>query len=156
MNRIRIVSGGQTGVDRAGLDAAIELGLKYGGWVPKGRIAEDGVAPEKYHSMVEHSGGYPARTKANVRDSDATLIIVPRYPLSRGTLLTLRTAEKLARPHHIVCLENPKAVSEVREWLDSFQKIDREFVLNIAGPRESGAPGIQASAKEFLRRVFAE
>ena len=100
----KIVSGGQTGVDRAGLEAAIALGLPYGGWVPKGRLAEDGMVPLKYAGMQEHtSSNYAVRTKANVRDSDATLIIAPSLPLSRGTMLTLRTAERLRRPHHVAC-----------------------------------------------------
>ena len=90
--KFKIVSGGQTGVDRAGLEAAIALGLPYGGWVPKGRLAEDGVVPLKYVGMQEHtSSNYAVRTKANVRDSDATLIIAPSLPLSGGTMLTLRT-----------------------------------------------------------------
>ena len=89
--KFKIVSGGQTGVDRAGLEAAIALGLPYGGWVPKGRLAEDGAVPPRYVGMQEHtSSNYAVRTKANVRDSDATLIIVPSLPLSGGTMLTLR------------------------------------------------------------------
>ena len=112
--KFKIVSGGQTGVDRAGLEAAIALGLPYGGWVPKGRLAEDGVVPLKYAGMQEHtSSNYAVRTKANVRDSDATLIIAPSLPLSGGTMLTLRTAERLHRPHHVACLgaaELPRSV----------------------------------------------
>ena len=91
-------------MDRAGLDAAIALGLPYGGWVPSGRMAEDGVVPPIYEGMEEYSTpGYPARTKANVRDSDATLILVESLPLSKGTALTLRTAENIRKPHKVVC-----------------------------------------------------
>ena len=152
----KIVSGGQTGVDRAGLEAAIALGLPYGGWVPKGRLAEDGVVPLKYAGMQEHtSSNYAVRTKANVRDSDATLIIAPSLPLSRGTMLTLRTAERLLRPHHVACLGAANAMDETMRWLQSFQPIDRLFVLNIAGPRESGAPGIQERAIEFLCQLLS-
>ena len=154
--RFKIVSGGQTGVDRGGLEAAIALGLPYGGWVPKGRIAEDGTVPLKYASMQEHSSSnYAVRTKANVRDSDATLIIAPRLPLSRGTLLTLRTAERLGKSHHVTCLEAANALEEAVRWLQSFQHIERPFVLNIAGPRESGAPGIQQRAAEFLCQLLS-
>ena len=111
--KFKIVSGGQTGVDRAGLEAAIALGLPYGGWVPKGRLAEDGVVPLKYVGMQEHtSSNYAVRTKANVRDSDATLIIAPSLPLSRGTMLTLRTAERLPRPHHVACLVAANAMDD--------------------------------------------
>lgn len=150
----KIVSGGQTGVDRAGLDAAIELGWEYGGWIPKGRIAEDGIVPPEYEKMKESSGGYPERTKANVRDSNATLIIVPKLPLSRGTMLTLKTAERQLRPHFVIsmCEENPEL--KVRDWLNSFVPAESPFVLNIAGPRESKAPGIQREARDFLLRVF--
>ena len=152
----KIVSGGQTGVDRAGLEAAIALGLPYGGWVPKGRIAEDGTVPLKYAGMQEHtSSNYAVRTKANVRDSDATLIIAPSLPLSRGTMLTLRTAERLRRPHHVTCLGAANAMVETVQWIQSFQHIERSFVLNIAGPRESGAPGIQKQAMEFLCQLLS-
>ena len=154
--KFKIVSGGQTGVDRAGLEAAIALGLPYGGWVPKGRLAEDGVVPLKYVGMQEHiSSNYAVRTKANVRDSDAALIIAPGLPLSRGTMLTLRTAERLRRPHHVACLGDANAMDEAARWLQSFQRIERPFVLNIAGPRESGAPGIQKQATEFLHQLLS-
>ena len=154
--KFKIVSGGQTGVDRAGLEAAIALGLPYGGWVPKGRLAEDGVVPLKYAGMQEHtSSNYAVRTKANVRDSDATLIIAPSLPLSRGTMLTLRTAERLPRPHHVACLGDVNAIDKTMRWLQSFQLIDRPFVLNVAGPRESGAPGIQERATEFLCQLLS-
>ena len=151
----KIVSGGQTGVDRAGLEAAIALGLPYGGWVPKGRRAEDGTVPLKYAGMQEHtSSNYAVRTKANVRDSDATLIIAPSLPLSTGTMLTLRTAERLLRPHHVACLGAANVMDETVRWLQSFQHVERQFVLNIAGPRESGAPGIQKQATEFLCQLL--
>ena len=155
MNAIKIVSGGQTGVDRAGLDAAIALGLPYGGWVPSGRMAEDGVVPPIYEGMEEYSTpGYPARTKANVRDSDATLILVESLPLSKGTALTLRTAENIRKPHKVVCINAEGAVEETQAWLETFQELSRPLVLNIAGPRESGCPGIQARGKEFLMKVL--
>lgn len=154
--KFKIVSGGQTGVDRAGLEAAIALGLPYGGWVPKGRLAEDGVVPLRYAGMQENaSSNYAVRTKANVRDSDATLIVAPRLPLSRGTMLTLRTAERLGRPHHVACLEAGDSMDDALRWLRSFQRVDRPFVLNIAGPRESGAPGVQQQATDFLCRLLS-
>ena len=154
--KFKIVSGGQTGVDRGGLEAAISLGLPYGGWIPKGRLAEDGSVPLKYVGMQEHSSSnYAVRTKANVRDSDATLIIAPKLPPSRGTMLTLRTAERLGRPHHVACLEAANAMDEAVRWLQSFQQIERPFVLNVAGPRESGAPGIQQRATAFLHQLLS-
>ena len=154
--KFKIVSGGQTGVDRAGLEAAIALGLPYGGWVPKGRLAEDGAVPPRYVGMQEHSSSnYAVRTKANVRDSDATLIIAPCLPLTGGTMLTLRTAEPLSRPHHVACLDAANAMDEATSWLRSFQPVDRPFVLNVAGPRESGAPGIQERATAFLCQLLS-
>lgn len=155
-NRIMIVSGGQTGVDRAGLNAAMELGLEYGGWVPKGRTAEDGIVPHKYQKMKEHSGGYRSRTRANVQDSDATLIIVFRFPLSKGTLLTQKTAERTGKPHLVVCLDDTDKSKCVRDWLHSFPRKGGSFILNVAGPRESKAPGIEYAAKEFLISVFKD
>ena len=153
--KFKIVSGGQTGVDRGGLEAAISLGLPYGGWIPKGRLAEDGSVPLKYVGMQEHSSSnYAVRTKANVRDSDATLIIAPALPLSRGTLLTLRTAERLGRPHHVACLEAANAMDEAVRWLQSFQQIERPFVLNVAGPRESKEPGLEAAVERYVERLI--
>lgn len=153
-NKIKIVSGGQTGVDRAGPEAAIELGLEYGGWVPKGRVAEDGIVPHKYKRMKEHTGGYPSRTRANVQDSDATLIIVQKLPLSKGTLLTQKTAERMNKPHLVVCLDDVDVASRVRNWIGSLQQMGKSFVLNIAGPRESNAPGIEHAAKRLLLDVL--
>ncbi|MBR4259250.1 MAG: hypothetical protein IKQ17_09475, partial [Kiritimatiellae bacterium] len=105
---LKIVSGGQTGVDRGALEAAVALGLEFGGWAPHGWIAEDGTVPEQYRErMQEHPsmGGrardYRERTKANVRDSHATLILVDSLPLSGGTKLTENTAVAMMRSHKV-------------------------------------------------------
>jgi len=147
---LTIVSGGQTGVDRAAWDVAIELGLPIGGWIPKGRRAEDGVIPPAYANLQEADSTDPAvRTRLNVRDSDATLII-SRGPLSGGSLLTMREAERLARPVLHVDLAGmtmDAAATNVREWLDSV----RPARLNVAGPRASGDPGISAVAMRQMR-----
>ena len=90
----RIISGGQTGVDRAALVAAMSYSMPIGGWLPKGRLAEDGVVPENFYNMREFDGGYRARTRANVRDSDATLVLVDRLPLSGGTAYTVEVVEE--------------------------------------------------------------
>ena len=151
---LKIVSGGQTGVDRAGLDAAIWLGVRYGGWVPRGRIAEDGHVPPKYDGMKEFpEGGYRARTKANVRDSDATLIVVANDPLSGGTKLTADTAREQGRPVFVMRLEEAGDYSACYRWLKSTLR-KRHAVLNIAGPRESTCPGIYERALTFLRDVL--
>ena len=151
----KIVSGGQTGVDRAALDAARALGLPYGGYVPRGRRAEDGSLGEEYAGMVEmRARDYAARTKRNVAESDATLILTRGAP-DRGTLLTLKTAEAKAKPVLVVDLaETPvsDAVGRILAWL----RTQPGGMLNVAGPRESRKPGIQAEASGVLERLFSE
>ena len=99
----RVVSGGQTGVDRAALDAAIAVGLEHGGWCPRGRLAEDGVIPSEYQLRETWSADYPVRTEQNVRDSDGTLIL-GHGPLQGGTDLTWRMAKRHAKPCFVVDL----------------------------------------------------
>src|SRR5215470_9745293 len=147
----RVVSGGQTGVDRAALDVAIALGIPHGGWCPLGRRAEDGAIPARY-AVVEHaSPDYAARTEANVADSDATLILA-RGPLSGGTALTRDVARRLRKPHLVVDLGGSPDAIAVREWLAEHAV----GVLNVAGPRESQRPGIGDDARAFLRNVLAD
>lgn len=146
-----IVSGGQTGVDRAAWDAAIELGLPIGGWVPKGRLAEDGEIPATYAGLREADSADPAvRTVLNVRDSDATLIF-SRGPLTGGSRLTFDTAARLERPVLHVDLTNtphPEAVASVSAWLQAI----RPDVLNVAGPRAS----VDTAVGELSRAVLRE
>ncbi len=157
----KIVSGGQTGVDRAGLSAALASGLPYGGWIPKGRRAEDGIVPGFYRNMKEHaSASYPARTKANVRDSDATLVLVVTTPLSPGTQLTVDAARKFGRPFKVVCMRDADAVAQIRDWMLRLESTVRPddasaLLLNVAGPRESKSPGIFVRARQILVQVFA-
>ncbi len=146
----QIVSGGQTGVDRAGLDAAMLMGLEHGGWCPRGRLAEDGRIPPEYQLKETRSADYPVRTEQNVIDSDATLILC-RGRLFGGTDLTCRLATKHARPLLVVDLQGKPSTSQVRRWLSRHEV----RVLNVAGPRESSANGIRDQALEFLCRVFA-
>ena len=147
----RVVSGGQTGVDRAALDVAITLGIPHGGWCPRGRRAEDGVVPARY-AVVEHaSPDYAARTQANVADADATLILA-RGTLSGGTALTRDVARRLQKPFLIVDLGTDPDPTAVREWLAGHAV----GVLNVAGPRESQSPGIGDAARAFLREVLAD
>ncbi len=150
----QIVSGGQTGVDRAALEAACALGLPCGGWVPRGRRAEDGRVPSRYAMRETESAGYPQRTRYNVRDSDATLILNRGAP-SGGTALTIACAENLRRPCMVVDLESAGETATrdaVRAWL----RRHRVRILNVAGPRESTAPGIADEAYGFLRAVLEE
>jgi hypothetical protein len=152
---MKIISGGQTGADRAGLDAALTLGLDYGGAVPRGRKAEDGMLPAKYGRMVELSdAGYPARTRKNVRDADATLIFT-LGKVDRGTSLTLSLAERLGKPClHIDLLHTTEqeATGMARTWLEKF----RPQVLNIAGSRESTSGGIHDRVYSLLMKVLAK
>lgn len=146
---MRIVSGGQTGADRAALDAALELGLDVGGWVPLGRQAEDGIIPDRYPNLKEAESKRPAvRTELNVRDSDAT-VIFSHGILSGGTALTESIARTLSKPLLHLDLDRisePNASAELFDWL-ARQQIG---TLNVAGPRESQDSAIYASTKRVL------
>lgn len=145
-----IVSGGQTGVDRAALDMALALGIHCSGWCPQGRRAEDGVIPDCYPLRETSGKNYHIRTEWNVRDSDATLIL-NLGPLEGGTARTVEAARQLQRPCLVIGLEYEPDPITVCEWL----RRHRIRKLNIAGPRESKWPGIHDRAALFLRRVFA-
>ena len=147
----RVVSGGQTGVDRAALDAARSLGLPCGGWCPAGRRAEDGPIPSRYPLTETVATDYAVRTERNVRGSDATLILYAG-PLGGGTALTRRLAARFGRPCLVVDLDRPPDAGGVRAW------VAREGVrvLNVAGPRESQRPGIQERARRYLLAVLGE
>ena len=157
-DELKIVSGGQTGVDRGGLLAAMDLGLDWGGWAPKGWRAEDGAIPALYRTnMQEHaSANYLGRTRRNVVDSHATLIVTNTYPLSGGTLKTRFFCEEALRSHFVVSLDEADAVGKVQRWLAQFFAIEHPipFVLNVAGPRESKASGIQKRTRKFLVDVL--
>lgn len=151
MRSWKIVSGGQTGVDRAALDAARSLGLPYGGFVPNGRRAEDGALAADYENMVEtESAGYAVRTRRNVASADATLILTRGAP-DRGTLLTARTAERLGKPLLVAELDDAEAVERILSWLIGLAG----GTLNVAGPRESRKPGIHGQALSLLTAVLA-
>jgi hypothetical protein len=157
----KIVSGGQTGVDRAGLVAAMWFSIPTGGWMPCGRLAEDGVVPEGFYTLKEcPTGGFRERTRMNVVDSDATLILVDTLPLTGGTAYTADYAAKKRRPFKVVLLSDAAAVIQIRDWMLSLEASVRpgqadRIVLNVAGPRESGSPGIFERAKTTLLTVFA-
>lgn len=142
---LKLVSGGQTGVDRAALDAALAAGLPVGGWCPRGRRAEDGIIPSRYPLMETPSRRYAQRTAWNVRDSDGTLIL-SRGPLRGGTRLTAQLARGTHKPLLLVDLAQTTDWAPALAWL----RAHRIQVLNLAGPRESAAPGIQAQARAWL------
>ena len=136
MNIAKIVSGGQTGADRAALDWAIKNGIPHGGWCPAGRKAEDGVIPSIYHLQeVPEGGSYRRRTKANVRDSDATLIVTLGEELAGGSLTTALFAGRLGRPWLHLHPGMPWR-SHLKDWLGAHVMT----ILNVAGPRASKEP----------------
>ncbi|MRR55710.1 MAG: hypothetical protein EG822_14600 [Deltaproteobacteria bacterium] len=148
---VTIISGGQTGADRAGLDAAMEAGIPVGGYCPKGRLAEDGTVPVKYPLIELTKGGYPARTERNVVESDGTLILNVGK-LSGGTRLTQDCTMKHGKPCLVVQLDHEPETAPVRHWVEEHSI----HILNIAGPRESKHPGLHDIAVAFLRRLFQE
>lgn len=146
---MKIVSGGQTGVDRGALDAAMECGMQTGGWCPAGRRAEDGVIPSDYKVFELADDKYEARTERNVVDSEATLIIC-RGELSGGTLYTKKMAVQHERPFLVVNPDEAVAAARTNDWLIRVAPA----ILNVAGPRESKDPGIQDATREWLRRLW--
>jgi hypothetical protein len=147
----RIVSGGQTGVDRGALDAALALGIPCGGWCPRGRRAEDGPIDGRYPLRETPSADYAQRTEWNVRDSDGTLVLTRGRPTG-GTALTISLAPRLGRSCLVLDLATHPDPDAVWEWVE-----ERGIgVLNVAGPRESQHPGIQADARALLEAALAQ
>ncbi len=149
----KIVSGAQTGVDRAALDVAIELRYPYGGWVPRGRLAEDGTIPDYYEHLIETPNDEVGiRTEWNIRDSDATMIISFGL-LDGGSLYTRVKAEEMGRPWLHMDLDETgedEAVRIASEWLVTV----RPHILNVAGPRASKDPLIYEKTRRFLRKLL--
>jgi hypothetical protein len=146
----KIISGGQTGVDRAALDVSLALGIECGGWCPKGRRAEDGRISDCYPLTETELPDYSQRTKRNVRDSDATLILSPGEPRG-GTLLTQRTAARLGKPCLAIDLDAPAGLAQTSDWLSEHSI----RILNVAGPRETQSPGVNQLAARFLHELLA-
>jgi len=146
---LRIVSGGQTGVDRAALDAALAVGLPCGGWCPRGRLAEDGAIDPAYPLVETPSADYAQRTEWNARDSDGTLVLTRGRPTG-GTALTVTLARRHGRSLLVVDLSRDPSPEEVSQWIVAHGV----GVLNVAGPRESQRPGIGREAQAFLERLF--
>jgi putative molybdenum carrier protein len=150
---MEIWSGGQTGVDRAALDAALDSGLRIGGWIPKGRLAEDGLVPLRYAALREAgTPDYRERTRLNVRDTDATLVLSWGEPRG-GTRETLDVTRELDRPVLTLDLAtaDSAAAARIRDWLESLDPVRR---LNVAGPRASQVPLAYDRAREILRIAF--
>ena len=147
MNILRILSGGQTGVDRAALDFAIAQQIPHGGWCPAGRRAADGVLDARYQLMETESSGYRQRTKRNVLDADTTLILY-RGRLEGGSLLTRDLAAGHGKPLLLCDLHAPteELLAVWQDWLLSHSIA----ILNIAGPSEARNPGIYLQASTLL------
>ena len=146
----KVIAGGQTGVDRAALDAAMACGIAAGGWCPRARIAEDGLIPRRYPLQETPSEKYSQRTTWNVRDADATLILTFGAP-DGGTELTQRVAQRLGKPWVLVSLRGYPEMAPIREL---FYLRPGGIVLNVAGPRESRSPGIYGRSYAFLAALF--
>lgn len=136
-----VISGGQTGADRGGLDAAIRMGMSHGGWCPKGRRAEDGSIPTVYKLKEHDSSDYPPRTWANVKESDGTVIFT-MGPLERGSELTRFFCDKQKKPWIHIDLRKVNPTQSAARLM-FFMKENGVRVLNVAGNRESRSPGIR-------------
>lgn len=147
---LRIISGGQTGSDRGALDACLALGIPHGGFCPSGRKAEDGVIPACYNLIEHESEGYPARTAANVESSDGTVIFT-MGAMTPGSRLTMNICKNLGKPWLHVDLSTPGKKHDIILYFIMSNFIT---ILNVAGSRESSAPGIQDCVETIMRRVI--
>ncbi len=171
----RIISGGQTGVDRAALDAALEKNFTCGGWCPLGRKAEDGVIPARYPLKETESEDYEERTERNVTDADGTLILTRGEPTG-GTAFTIGLAHGYEKPCLVLDLDTTLHCNQVKEkngssglqpapesgdaalpaTIQTWVSENNIRVLNVAGPRESNSPGIYKIARALLRDVISQ
>ena len=149
LHLMKIISGGQTGVDRAALDAAVAAGIPVGGWCPKGRLAEDGAIPPEYPLQETVSRLYQERTGLNVMDSDGTLILAEKI-LSGGTALTKSFAYRYAKPLLVINPADSAAAGKIRKWLTA----NKIRILNVAGPRESTRLGSYDQTYKVIREVL--
>ncbi|HLZ54925.1 MAG TPA: putative molybdenum carrier protein [Verrucomicrobiae bacterium] len=152
VGQLKLISGGQTGVDRAALDFAVRHGFEHGGWCPRGRLAEDGVIPPIYRLRETDSAEYDERTEQNVLDSDATLIVAQEKELSGGTAFTRTCAEQHGRP--LLVVYERDGISQGAVALSKFLKQNQVRTLNVAGPRESQAPGLGNFVRELLEAAL--
>ena len=158
----KIVSGGQTGVDRGALAAALKLGFPYSGMIPKGCKAEDGIVPLEFTAMTESdSEDYRFRTRWNAEHSDATLILSFTPMLEGGTLRTRQYCMNSRKPYFVDNPSSPaiaKGALKVSGWLDKVCKKNggAPIVLNVAGPRESKSPGIAEATEAYISRLIGQ
>jgi hypothetical protein len=148
----KIISGGQTGADRAALDWAIEHGVPHGGWCPRGRRAEDGPIPARYQLSEMPGESYDARTEANVRDADATVVLTLAATLAGGSRLTAELAERHGKPW--IHLAREVDGDAAGDRLRAFAARHAVRTLNVAGPRASSEPGIEEFVRQTLSRAL--
>ncbi|PID40007.1 MAG: hypothetical protein CR984_05430 [Proteobacteria bacterium] len=148
-----IISGGQTGVDRAALDVAIRLGIAHGGWIPKGRRAEDGPLPDHYQLQEMPTEAYEARTEKNVMEADGTLLISRGSPTG-GTDFTRKLALKHGKQLLHIDLTTGQRPPEAGSLIASWIEMNRIEILNVAGPRASGDPSIYMDAVHILTHAL--
>lgn len=147
-DRFTLVAGGQTGADRAALDWAVAESVRHGGWCPRGRGTEDGPLPDFYRLRETPGSGYLQRTEWNVRDSDATLVFTLSEKLDGGSKRTADCAERLGTPWlHVRPCVHPKFIAR-------FPAQRHVTVLNVAGKRESSAPGIASLVRQVLAQAL--
>lgn len=149
----KVISGGQTGADRGGLDAALDLDFPHGGWCPYGRRAEDGRIPDRYELVETASTSYKVRTRLNITESEGTVIFV-RGQVSQGSALTSEYATRHKRPWLLVDLAAVPSRDAAILKVSRFIAENEVEVLNIAGSRESVSPGIQEEVRSIMRRVL--
>jgi len=152
MSLVKIVSGGQTGADRAALDWAIEHRVDHGGWCPRGRKAEDGAIAQRYRLAETPSDSYAQRTEWNVRDSDGTVILTLAETLTGGSKKTADLARQYGKP--ALHLARERGGRDAGERLRRFAQAHGIRVLNVAGPRASTEPAIHEFVRETLDRAF--
>jgi hypothetical protein len=150
--QFKIISGGRTGVDRAALEWAMANGIPHGGWCPKGRKAEDGVIPPRFHLKETGSENYSMRTRRNIRDSGGTVIFSGGLELEGGTKKTAEFAKDIGKP--LLHLVSSLGVAEAATRLVAFVKEHGIVVLNVAGPRASKEPDTGNFVQAVLSQVL--
>ena len=150
---MKIVSGGQTGVDRAALDAALNRSAEIGGWCPQGRRAEDGVIDEKYTLQETPKDTYRQRTQWNVRDSDGTLVLTRGVPVG-GTAQTIEFARDLKKPYLVIDMEQREPSKKQIEVIKYWVSMHAVQTLNVAGPREINGSTVYKQAYEWVDKIL--